>query len=229
MSQLPEFSGPAEIYYNKKESQNYNNNTRISKIQKAITERALQLLEVEVHNPLFLDIGCGSGLSGKVLSNNNYNWIGIDISNEMLQINNETTNNLGLIEFDIGESLPFKEDTFDYAISISAVQWLFQSYKKDHIPINRIKTFFKSLYKIISNKAILQFYCSKKETEILRQEASKAGFYGGSYIDNENTKNEKIFLILSKFKIDKNNEKNSRYNNRGERKGYFSKKGQRKF
>ena len=38
---------------------------------------------------MVLDIGCGSGLSGQILAENNLNWIGIDISRDMLNIAKE--------------------------------------------------------------------------------------------------------------------------------------------
>ena len=33
-----------------------------------------------------LDIGCGSGLSGEILSNHNLDWVGVDISLDMLNV-----------------------------------------------------------------------------------------------------------------------------------------------
>ena len=36
-----------------------------------------------------LDIGCGSGLSGSVLTDHGYNWIGVDISSSMLEVAKE--------------------------------------------------------------------------------------------------------------------------------------------
>jgi len=33
-----------------------------------------------------LDIGCGSGLSGKVIESNGHTWMGIDISENMLSV-----------------------------------------------------------------------------------------------------------------------------------------------
>lgn len=35
---------------------------------------------------LFLDIGCGFGLSGEILSENGYYWIGMDILEVMLDV-----------------------------------------------------------------------------------------------------------------------------------------------
>lgn len=200
MSTLPEFTNPPQLYYDEKESRKYSQNTRIAKIQAEITQRAIQLLEVEEKNPFILDIGCGSGLSGKILAEKEYEWVGIDVSDSMLTLAQSSVPNSGLVCHDIGAKFPFQEDAFDYAISISVVQWLFQSFQTDHIPIKRIRTFFKSLYCTIRKSAVLQFYCSKKEIEILKAEAVKVGFHGGVVTDNENTKNCKTFLVLRKEK-----------------------------
>lgn len=51
-----------------------------------MTERALELLALpdDDESRLLLDIGCGSGLSGEVISELGHHWIGIDISEAML-------------------------------------------------------------------------------------------------------------------------------------------------
>lgn len=200
MGMLPEFSNPPEIYYDDRESKKYNSNSRIIKIQSEITQRAIELLNIQDEDSFILDIGCGSGLSGKILTEKHLEWVGIDVSFPMLSVAQETTFACGLMMHDIGNPFPFKDDTFDHAISISAVQWLFHSFQKDHIPIQRIRNFFRSLYSVVRKSAVIQFYCSKKETEILKTEAKKAGFYGGIVTDNENTKNCKNFLVLSRYK-----------------------------
>ena len=59
--------------------------SHIIEIQTKLSERALELLALSEDEPGFiLDIGCGSGLSGEVLSDNGHYWVGIDISNSML-------------------------------------------------------------------------------------------------------------------------------------------------
>ncbi|KAI5169356.1 18S rRNA (guanine1575-N7)-methyltransferase [Pancytospora epiphaga] len=194
-------SGPAELYYDKKESESYTRNTRNSKIQREMTQRAIELLRID--NPPItpiLDLGCGSGLSGQVLSEKGYMWVGTDISPEMLNIAQKTTGASELLLHDLGTALPFRKGCFDYAISISAVQWLFQSYKSSHHPIQRIKVFFRSLYDTVGICAVIQFYCGKKEIEILKKEALNAGFKGGLTVDNEGKKSCKYFLVLDKYK-----------------------------
>lgn len=57
------------------------------KIQTEMAERALQMLCLPKDQPAhLLDIGTGSGLSGDVLSEHGYSWVGIDISPAMLGI-----------------------------------------------------------------------------------------------------------------------------------------------
>lgn len=54
--------------------------TRIIEIQNQLAERALELLALDpAHPSLLLDIGCGSGLSGEVLSDSGHIWVGVGI------------------------------------------------------------------------------------------------------------------------------------------------------
>jgi len=201
---IPELSGPADVYYSSKESSKYHKNSRIAKIQTEITHRAIELLEIEEEKAVVLDLGCGSGLSGNVIAEYNHSWVGVDISPDMLKIATENPMNcLSLVCRDMGTRLPFQDESFDYGISISAVQWLFQSYKKEDDPIRRIKEFFRGLYRVTKKRIVIQFYCGKKETEILKREARVAGFAGGIVIDEEGTKNCKVFLVLDKNKFNK--------------------------
>ena len=59
--------------------------TRVQQIQADMTYRALELLNLPPDQPAFLlDIGCGSGLSGEILDEEGYNWVGCDIAPSML-------------------------------------------------------------------------------------------------------------------------------------------------
>lgn len=170
--------------------------------------RAIELLDIkndkinEEESNLILDLGCGGGLSGRCIPECGHTWVGVDISESMLNIAVEA-DSLSLLNGDLGVELPFKPESFDYAISISAVQWLFQSYNSKHDPIKRIRTFLRSLYDIIKFSAVIQFYCSKKESDILKKESIIAGFYSEIIVDDENTKNSKTYLVLNKYRKDK--------------------------
>ncbi len=72
-------------YYDAKESKKYHENSRITHIQAELTNRAIELLALPVGKSAYiLDIGCGSGLSGKALEKAGHYWVGCDISADML-------------------------------------------------------------------------------------------------------------------------------------------------
>ena len=59
--------------------------SRIQQIQADMTYRALELLNLPPDEPAFLlDIGCGSGLSGEILDEEGYLWVGVDVAPSML-------------------------------------------------------------------------------------------------------------------------------------------------
>lgn len=62
----PENQLPPELYYNNSEASKYESNTRVQNIQRQLTERAIELLDVEPGSYI-LDIGCGSGISSETL------------------------------------------------------------------------------------------------------------------------------------------------------------------
>ena len=100
----PELSNvPAAQYYGEGGAESYNRSTRVQEIQRTMTLRALELLQlpkkqvtsdpssekpaafqdVSCH---ILDVGCGSGLSAAVLSEAGHTWVGCDIARTMLEI-----------------------------------------------------------------------------------------------------------------------------------------------
>ena len=69
----PELTGHASLFYNAREARKYDSSSRMVGIQREITERAIELLNLPTPGPreggtpsLVLDVGCGSGLSGQV-------------------------------------------------------------------------------------------------------------------------------------------------------------------
>eukprot|EP01091_Cochliopodium_minus_P013377 TRINITY_DN4296_c0_g2_i1.p1 TRINITY_DN4296_c0_g2~~TRINITY_DN4296_c0_g2_i1.p1 ORF type:complete len:280 (-),score=78.97 TRINITY_DN4296_c0_g2_i1:31-870(-) len=198
----PEHIAPPEIYYNEEEAKKYAQNTRIIEIQTRMSERAIELLCLPDDNvpKYLLDVGCGSGLSGEVLSRLGHYWVGMDISRSMLDVAVEREVMGDLIEGDMGQGIPFKPGTFDGAISVSALQWLCNADKKSHNPIQRIRKFFQQLYSVLNKgtRAVLQVYPEDKhQMELLSSNAMRAGFTGGWVVDYPNsTKAKKFYLVL---------------------------------
>lgn len=197
----PEHTAPPEVFYNDDEAQKYTSNTRIIEIQNRLAERALELLALSDEHPsMLLDIGCGSGLSGEVLSDNGHVWVGVDISKHMLKVGVDREVSGDTIESDIGQGLPFRSGMFDGAISISAIQWLCNADKTSHNPWKRLNVFFRSLFSCLArgSKAVLQFYPENaQQMEMITTAAMKCGFTGGLLVDfPHSAKAKKYFLVL---------------------------------
>lgn len=68
-----------------------------------MTYRALELLNLPPEQPAFLlDIGCGSGLSGEILEEEGYTWVGVDIAPSMLGESRLVS--LPMVESELGSS-----------------------------------------------------------------------------------------------------------------------------
>ena len=96
-------------------------------IQRELTERALDILAIPSgEGRLILDIGCGTGISGGVLSEYGHMWVGTDLSRGMLNVAAclHTDTEGDLMHADMGHGFPFRPGTFDAVVSISALQWL---------------------------------------------------------------------------------------------------------
>jgi len=199
----PELQCPPDLFYNDREAKKYNSSSRMIAIQAEISARAIELLALPEGVPgLILDVGCGTGLSGKSLEEAGHVWIGCDISRDMLAIAEERESKTGdLLWHDMGDGLPFKPATFDGVISISALQWLCYSDDKRKDPKKRLANFFTSLYRVMKRgaRAALQFYPADPEQAIMvAQAATRAGFAGGLVVDYPNSaKAKKFYLCLS--------------------------------
>jgi len=198
----PEHIAPPEFYYNDTEAKKYATNSHIQKVQTALTERALELLNLPDGPHYLLDIGCGSGLSGEVLEDNGHVWVGVDISPSMLNIAVDREVEGDVFLSDMGQGLFFRPGIFDGAISISAVQWLCNADKREHVGRigERLRHFFNSLYRSLKRggRAVIQLYPETPEQlEMITNAALKCGFTGGVLIDFPNsTKSKKYFICL---------------------------------
>ncbi|KAI5171499.1 18S rRNA (guanine1575-N7)-methyltransferase [Nematocida sp. LUAm3] len=205
----PESSGE-KVYYTGEVAEKYDRSSSLNNIQGKITERCLGILN-DPKDALVLDIGCGSGISTeKIIDNGNY-VIGVDISIEMLVLAQKRMQSVHYDEssaekvsdfclVDIGAGLPFRSASFDYAVSVSVLQWLVvqKDYKK------LLSAFFYTLYDILKSKgmAVLQYYPeTDQHMEDIMKYAKKFGFSGGTLLENqESKKKKKTYLVLEMAK-----------------------------
>ncbi|KAG5992900.1 hypothetical protein E4U43_003622 [Claviceps pusilla] len=201
----PEDTLAADVHYDDTEARKYTTSSRIQTIQASMTRRALELLDLKSPS-LILDIGCGSGLSGEILSavdptdGGPHTWIGMDVSPSMLDIALQRDVEGDLLLADVGQGVPFRAGTFDAAISISAIQWLCSAETSDTSPAGRLTRFFNGLYASLrrGGRAVCQFYPKNDlQRNMITQAAVKAGFGAGLLEDDPGTKNVKLYLVLT--------------------------------
>lgn len=170
-----------------------------------MTLRALEILALSTPS-LILDIGCGSGISGEILSSveqtdgGPHVWIGMDIAASMLDIALQRDVQGDLLLADIGQGVPLRPGSLDAAISISAIQWLCNAESSDVSPQGRLSRFFNGLYASLKRggKAVCQFYPKNEaQRNMISGAAIKAGFGAGILEDHPGTKNSKLYLVLT--------------------------------
>lgn len=205
----PEEIAPPEVFYNDTESYKYTSSSRVQHIQAKMTLRALELLNLEKDTPHFLlDLGCGSGLSGEILTEEGYNWVGMDVAPSMLASALDRDVEGDLFLADLGNGIPFRAGTFDAAISISVIQWLCNADTSGADPKKRLLRFFNTLYASMKRggKFVAQFYpMNEVQTQNILGAAKVAGFAGGLIIDDpESKRNKKCYLVLTAGQSDRN-------------------------
>ncbi|KAB5580266.1 S-adenosyl-L-methionine-dependent methyltransferase [Coniochaeta sp. 2T2.1] len=201
----PEDTLSADVHYDDTEARKYTTSSRIQNIQASMTRRALELLQLDSPS-LILDVGCGSGLSGEILSSvpedegGPHMWVGMDISASMLDVALQRDVEGDLLLADIGQGVPFRAGAFDAAISISAIQWLCNAESSETSPAGRLSRFFNGLYASLKRggRAVCQFYPKNDvQRNMISAAAVKAGFGAGILEDDPGTKNVKLYLVLT--------------------------------
>ncbi len=160
---------PEEIYSSPKEYftpeivEKYSSTKAVKREQQRIAMILEELLEMKPPANI-LDLGCGPGFSMECFQRKGYNVVGVDIVKEMVEKAVKKGLNALLVDMrNLGSC--FKENSFDYIISISAIQWITKS-KKD------IKALVEGMYHILKHqgKFGIQFYPkSSEELEILEK------------------------------------------------------------
>lgn len=177
----------------------YATSKNMMKIQEKITIRALELLDIKKKDSLILDAGSGPGFAATYLKEIGYKIVALDIIPEFLYY--YEIKDLNPITADMCFP-PFKPNTFDAIISISALQWIFRDLK-DKMMYSMLKNLSISFYKILkpNGRVVIQFYPKNKE---IMDNTGKiivkhTDFSGNFIIDNPNRqKKRKIFLLLNK-------------------------------
>ena len=196
----------ASEYYADGEASRYSYCQQTQDIQRDLAMACIRLMKPALTSKrsLLLNIGCGSGLCGNVVSDAGIEWIGADVSRYMLQealMNPLTcsTSQGRVIEVDCFITLPFRDETFDSIISVSAIQWVCVS--KD--PTLRSHGFMREVYRCMKRGTfcVAQCYPSSVENDVdlLTNAAWRAGFIGNMYTYFPHTsKAKKKFLCLYK-------------------------------
>jgi len=95
-------------FFETNRAEKYSNNSRICYIQREMTKRCIQLLKLPLNqHSIILDLGCGSGFSGEVLTNLGHTWIGSDVSRDMLEICRAKNLTGDLFHSELGQGLIF--------------------------------------------------------------------------------------------------------------------------
>ena len=192
---LPEDYVLPEVYYSKERAKQYEQNSRIQQIQREMALRALEILEIQPP-ALFLDVGCGTGLSMQVLNEQGFEGVGIDIAEPMLAIARQKGLKVKKADFTI--EIPFDSNHFDFVVSISTLQWIFHGFKPEVI-LEKCKRTAAEIHRVLKpgGRAIIQFY--PKNEEQLRLAGKifrKIKFQVMQIIDEPDIpKRRKVFLL----------------------------------
>ena len=186
-------------YYNEDRCREYAHSKNMMRIQKKITKRALELLDIENGNLLILDAGSGPGFASFYLKDLNFSVIALELIPFFFKYYD--LRDINPIVSDMCY-LPFRSNTFDGLISISALQWVYTDINNKRMT-NNLTNLIKSFFYVLkpNSKAIIQFY--PKNTVLMDQIGklivNVSKFKGNYIIDNPNNpKKRKVFLKLEK-------------------------------
>lgn len=177
----------------------YARSKNIMRIQEKITIRAIEILELKQERSLILDAGCGPGFASAYLNEIGHDVVALDIIYEFLGFYD--IKELNPIVSDMS-STPFRNESFDAIISISALQWIYREIN-NKIMKEKLINLAQSLFNVLkpNSRAVFQFY--PKNNDIMENIgkifADNTKFTGNFVIDNpNNSKKRRIFLLLTK-------------------------------
>lgn len=157
---------------------------------------------------LMLDLGCGTGFSSEILAENGFRVIGVDILKDMIykakqkKIRYEKDTHIEYVQSDINY-LPFKDDSIDHVISISAYNFIIDPTTTSKEKIIRLTQTAQDLNAIIKDhgRLVLEFYPNdEQELNLFKSSFTNNGFDGFMIKQNPNQKSGQTFLLLKKIK-----------------------------
>lgn len=183
----------------------YGLNDKCERIQQELTLKILDLLQLEENRcmgKLMLDIGCGRGWSLRWPSRKGFCVTGIDMDMQALSVVQHKTDSkylspecVQVVRGDISYGLCFRENTFDYALSVSFLQWLCVQRNTKQV----LDRFFYSLSTVLKPraKAGIQFYPSNvRDVQNVISEMEKY-FVGALVSDYPHIdRGRKLFLLM---------------------------------
>jgi len=95
-----------------------------------------------------LDVGCGQGQDSRFFAEHNYEVVGVDFSDQGIDIAKEKSNTLNIIFkiLDISEPFPYTDNTFDVIYSHLALHYFNEE---------KTKLIFKELSRLLKKEGIL--------------------------------------------------------------------------
>ena len=98
----------------------------MEKGHRPVGEQAIELMEIPA-GARILDLGCGSGWASRLMAGKAQlgKVIGIDISDEMVQLATDTSKDFSNIEFKVAsaEALPFSDNEFTHVFSMESLYY----------------------------------------------------------------------------------------------------------
>ena len=157
---------------------------------------------------LMLDLGCGTGFSSEILAENGFRVIGVDILKDMIykakqkKRRYEKDTHIEYVQSDIN-NLPFKDNSIDHIISISAYNFIIDPTTTSKEKVIRLTQTARYLNTIIKDhgRMALEFYPNdEQELNQFKSSFINNGFNGFMIKQNPNQKSGQTFLLLKKIK-----------------------------
>ena len=102
------------------EAAKYDASARMATTQRHLADRALQLLDLPAGPALLLDVGCGTGYSGRPLERAGHTWVGTDVSESMLRAARAAKPASQVLVADAGEGMANSSERAPHAYEVYA-------------------------------------------------------------------------------------------------------------